>query len=168
MADFKMPRFDIRIEAPREIKRLIGQDGWQQLSMYLHYGYVQDAKHYLSEKRGYDVGIPEAVWHLCNPSRGLSEPSSDEHFRRLLTIGYLLGTDFVSSTWQKIDSQRGWEQTGIVPDEHGDNQLEGELRRYWARKTGLQPGDVELNEVLWMIIAFTLSYMVLHTDLKTS
>ncbi len=70
-------------------------------------------------------------------------------FRDLMIEGYLLGTDFVSPLW--VMKQGGkWkpqdlEQTGVVQDEHGANQLEGELKRFWAYKSGMQPADVKVG-----------------------
>ena len=64
--------------------------------------------------------------------------------KRLMIEGYLLGTDFVSQLWVRVNGEM--KQTGIIQDEHGANQLEGELRRYWANKNGiLQPREVSLT-----------------------
>lgn len=83
------------------------------------------------------------------------EPQKALEFYRLMVEGYLLGTDFVSpmrvmrpgGIWKPEDL----EQTGIVQDMDGANQLEGELRRYWAKKKGIaQPRDVGLT---WQVPA---------------
>ena len=71
--------------------------------------------------------------------------SEFKEFRNLLIEGYLLGTDFVSPLWINVNGQR--EQTGIISDEDGANQLEGELRRYRAMKNGIsQPVTIKINE----------------------
>ena len=55
-------------------------------------------------------------------------------FYRLLIEGYLLGTDFVSPT-------------KTIPDEHGANQLEGELKRYQAQKENIQnPSEIQVTK----------------------
>jgi hypothetical protein len=70
------------------------------------------------------------------------EPERASEFYKLMVEGYLLGTDFVSPLWVMKPNGK-WlpsdlEQTGVVQDEHGANQLEGELRRYWAQKRGIK------------------------------
>jgi len=74
-------------------------------------------------------------------------PQTVIDFYRLMVEGYLTGTDFVSTLWVMKHGGKfkplDLVQTGIVPDEHGENQLEGELRRYWARERGiLQPDNI--------------------------
>lgn len=61
-----------------------------------------------------------------------------QDFYELMVEGYLTGTDFVSKLWvmkpfgkSKPDDLI---KTGVVYDRNGDNQLEGELRRYRAIK----------------------------------
>ncbi|MBI3035158.1 hypothetical protein HYY71_02445 [Candidatus Woesearchaeota archaeon] len=78
------------------------------------------------------------------------KPHQAQEFYKLMVEGYLLGTDFVSPLWVMKPNGRGklqdLEQTGLVQDAHGLNQLEGELRRYWARKNGIiQPQDAVLT-----------------------
>jgi len=63
-------------------------------------------------------------------------PQDAPEFYKLMVEAYLLGTDFVS---QRIP----------IPDEHGANQLEGELKRYWAIKNGiLQPREIGLTKAI--------------------
>lgn len=119
-----------------------------------------------SEKQGQDVGVPETIREMLRTSEldniaEYSEASSSvgdigmiarrvpqeklDDFYQLMVEGYLLGTDFVSPLWvMKPDGKytpSDLVQTGIVQDEHGKNQLEGELRRYCARVTEIQQLD---------------------------
>jgi len=83
-------------------------------------------------------GFIHILWDRCN----LNE---FKEFRNLLIEGYLLGTDFVSPLWINVNGKT--KQTGIIPDGDGANQLEGELRRYWAMKNGIsQPVTIKINE----------------------
>ncbi len=69
------------------------------------------------------------------------------HFRNLMIEGYLLGTDFVSDLWVRTNGSE--EQTGIIPDQNGLNQLEGEIQRYWAMKNrSTKSLTVPINETI--------------------
>ncbi len=120
----------------------IGYDGWELLSGALHQGWIQDAKLYLSRDKGIDAGVPETIKSMMSELYQFKQffatkgtGANKEALEKLLITGYLLGTDFVSPFRVKQpDGQR--KPTGIVPDEHGANQLEGELRRFWAVERG--------------------------------
>jgi hypothetical protein len=98
----------------------------------------------MSEARGYDIGIPETIRLMVekNPtnSRGVSfvvqckvKPHEIEDFIKLASAGYLLRTDFNK-------------QYNPLSDSNGKDQLEGELKRYWARKNSIQnPNEVIIN-----------------------
>src|SRR3989338_6901078 len=139
---------------PKRIKDLIGYEGWKNLSFALQNGWVQGHKHLISEEAKHDVGVPNTVHHIVRPNESqywfiispwthIFYQISDEKlpfFKKLMIEGYLLGTDFVSDILvQKPDLTH--EKTGIVPDEHGSNQLEGELRRHFASRGGIKGKD---------------------------
>lgn len=159
-----------RITVPKRVEEAIGYGGWTALSWALHNGWVQDYKWYLSEINKRDIGTPFTVRMMLDfaglmaatnqfytfseeadrpegervGTRGLFmfsdrvEPQKAPEFYRLMVEGYLFGTDFVSPL-----------RRGVVPDEHGANQLEGELRRHWANKNELiQPREVGLTRVV--------------------
>ena|SRR3989338_2765552 len=153
---------------PENIEESIGYTAWSALSWALHNGWVQDYKWLFSEREGRDIGVPETVERMTgwdgrgvfyndDPllSRGTyfvfmdrcyKDGKDIKDFRNLMIEGYLLGTDFVSSLWVKVDGQKE-EQTGIIPDQHGRNQLEGEMRRYWAHKQGIQnPSEIQVTK----------------------
>ena len=77
----------------------------------------------------HDIGTPSAVEYIVDcsltwfrydhPLNRVGEDPLRRRIKALLTIGYLLGT-----------SKDG--TPVVIPDEHGANQLEGELRRYHA------------------------------------
>jgi len=133
------------IKLPSEVSDKISYTAWTGLSEMVWKGYVSNQKWLMSQADGYDIGTPETVRRMVeeNPthSRGVDytvrmRVTRDEakDFERLLVIGYLTGTDFVT------------ENLPAVPDEHGPNQLVGELRRHWARKTRIDhPEKVELT-----------------------
>lgn len=146
---------------PKEIEDAIGLNAWSALSWALHCGWVQDYKYLFSEIKEHDIGVPETVIHLlqlCNlmqrtgkfytfneelgreeyekvGSRGLFmfidrvEAYKIQRFYELLVEGYLCGTDFVSDI-------------PPVPDENGNNQLEGELRRFLMRMDNLPISEI--------------------------
>ncbi|MBI4158966.1 hypothetical protein HY500_01760 [Candidatus Woesearchaeota archaeon] len=135
---------------PEIIEDSIGYTGWQALSWALHHGWVQDYKYLLSQRERRDVGVPETVRLMLYPKRDrhgvISDgarcmfpqrvrPENYDAFRQLMIEGYLLGTDFVS--------QLG--EGGVVSDRDGKNQLEGELRRFWAQQRKVSPADVKLS-----------------------
>jgi len=135
---------------PPGILRQIGYDGWAVLSWALHKGWLQDHKLRFSQSEGRDVGVPETVRRMMEPkymdadrdsraikdylSKGASFNVDTFHLRMI--EGYLLGTDFVSDMQVRYPVGSVI-PNGIVPDEHGINQLEGELRRYWAQEKKL-------------------------------
>ncbi len=143
---------------PEEIKSRLGFDEWKALSWMLQHEWIQNTKFKISAKEGEDAGTPFTVDQLLNPTSGYGDllPDKDElsdllarvppekrlDFRRLLIEGYLLGTDYASPLWvQRYDWQGkpvgSLEQTGIVQDRNGANQLTGELKRYWIRERGI-------------------------------
>lgn len=66
-------------------------------------------------------------------------------FRRLTVAAYLLGTDF---SGLGIDPQSFSPSRTLLmvrQDKDGQNQLEGEIRRYYARETGIKPSDIRLE-----------------------
>lgn len=154
-----------RITIPKRVEKAIGYSGWTALSWVLHNGWVQDYKWLFGQLEGRDVGTPETAEAFLYPwssgsqrikilERGALylfqnrlEMKKMDAAKKLMIEGYLLGTDFVSPLWVKTNGKR--EQTGIIQDEHGANQLEGELRRYWANKNGIiQPREVELTRAV--------------------
>lgn len=139
---------------PHYIRDKIGYDGWAVLSWALHHGWVQDYKLRFSQSEGHDVGVPETVRSMMEPeymdahkdSRAIKNYLNDgagmnvDTFQLRIIEGYLLGTDFVSNMHVRYPDG-SIIQNGIVPDEHGTNQLEGELRRFWAQEKKL-PNEV--------------------------
>jgi|SRR3989344_2043106 len=135
---------------PEIIKDSIGYTGWEALSWALHHGWVQDYKYLLSQKQRHDVGVPETVRLMLHPEMDVHGVISEGAihmfpqrvkrenfgaFRQLMIEGYLLGTDFVSQLGDR----------GVVPDRDGKNQLEGELKRFWAQQRRVSPATVELS-----------------------
>lgn len=154
-------------QLPEIVKMSIGYTAWSALSLALHNGWVQDYKWLFSEREGRDIGVPETIERITgwdgrgvffnnDPllSRGTyhifmdrcyKEGRDIKDFRNLMIEGYLLGTDFVSSLWVKANGEE--KQTGIIPDQHGANQLEGEMRRYWAHKQRIQnPSEIHITK----------------------
>ena len=158
------------IPIPKRIEEAIGSSGWSALSWALHNHWVKDYKWYFSEldKNKKDIGTPSTVAMMLDlcclmkitnqfytfseetdrsefekvGTRGLFmflervNPEDALGFYKLMVEGYLLGTDFVSPT-------------RAITDEHGANQLEGELRRYWADKNGIiSPREVSLTRAV--------------------
>jgi len=135
------------IELPSEVKDKISYTAWTGLSRVICEGWIQNQKWLMSESMGYDIGTPETVRLMVekNPtnSRGVFyvvQHRIKRHeiadFERLTAIGYLLRTNFNV-------------QLSALEDEHGRDQLEGEVRRYWARKNGiLQPKEVVLTKAI--------------------
>jgi hypothetical protein len=147
----------------QEISQLIGQGGEDALRWILHFGTLCTEKYLLSESVGYDIGTPETVKTMMKVSGfdvelkhpELAEKNARNNFGlpcplnavikadkadilyTLLVEGYLLGTNFNTLSFRNIPL---WEhpdaRAGILADVDGRNQLEGEIRRYWARKTG--------------------------------
>ncbi len=160
------PELDERVQVPQEILDRIGYEAWEPLSWALQNQWVQEYKWLMSKSSGRDIGVPDTVTAMMMLGRGMLEkdyfltsgPSDETGFRglikfesikpiytggvvQLMILGYLLGTDFVSPMKVKRfrpDGSHEIVQTGIVPDEHGANQLEGELRRQWARVEGIR------------------------------
>ena len=144
------------VPIPIKVVEAIGYDGWSALSWALCNGWVQDYKHLLSEKEGRDVGVPETIDLMLHPendkhqvlSRGAmymfpSRVKSEDYgrFRNLMIGGYLLGTDFVST----IDKPNHGITQGVIHDEDGENQLEGEIRRHLAGIVNVKPFQVILT-----------------------
>ena len=86
-----------------------------------------------------------------------------QSFYELMVEGYLLGTDFVSpmqvmkegGTYKPQDLVH----TGVVEDVHGSNQLEGELRRYFARKHEIEPTkDISLSHQI--VVDYCMEYNI--------
>ena len=139
---------------PEFVKKNIGYEGWAWMSWTLHNGYVQDHKHFLSQTADYDVGVPVTVTSLIDKRlNGLKEILEWNYIdlnrlQQLTTIGYLIGTDFMSKLWVRRpnDPDNKWIQTGIISDEHGANQLEGELRRWKNRQSEKPMDNFDLHE----------------------
>lgn len=139
---------DPSIQLPSEVSDVISYTAWTGLSAMIWHDYVSNQKWLMSQAEGHDIGTPETVRRMVeeNPthSRGIDylvrmrvNRNEAKDFERLLTIGYLLGTDFVT------------ENLSPVQDEHGSNQLVGELMRYWAAKNGIQnPKDVRVDRLV--------------------
>ena len=131
-------------ELPPEVTDKISYNAWTGLSRVICEGWIQNQKWLMSEARGYDIGTPETVKLMVeeNPSnsRGIIyviqyrvKPHEIADFERLTAIGYLLRTNFNM-------------QLPALEDEHGRDQLEGELRRYWARRHSIaNPSDVSIT-----------------------
>ena len=131
-----------KIDLPQRVKDKIDCRIWLFMCSILNNHCVQYYKYHLSEEKGMDVGVPATIDMMLSRDRS--------HFRgvdrALMIEGYLLGTDFVSPLWVRT-AEGSESQTGIVPDEHGANQLEGELRRYWANKHRIDnPRSVQLTQ----------------------
>jgi len=153
-----------KISIPEKVEKAIGYRGWTALSWALQNGWVQDYKYSLSQKEGRDIGTKETVEAIVYPwsctkdrldllSQGALflfqdrlEMKKRDKAVKLMIEGYLMGTDFVSPLW--VMSNGKMEQTGIIPDEHGENQLEGELRRYWAKEKEILPSEVILTKAI--------------------
>ena len=150
--------------------------------MALQHQWVQEYKWLLGERLGRDIGVPHTVGTMLRLSLGMQDkkyfptlgPDDATGFRglsmfdrarpeltgelyQLMVNGYLLGTDYVSPLW--VMKPNGTEkpehlvQTGIVPDEHGANQLEGEIRRHWARRKGIeQPESISSIAITPLIL----------------
>jgi|SRR3989344_5310362 len=64
--------------------------------------------------------------------------------RNLLIEGYLLGNNFLGT--MRVRKNGKMHSNGVVPDQHGKNQLEGELRRYWGKRIGMEPSEIHIND----------------------
>jgi hypothetical protein len=93
-----------------------------------------------SEKKGCDVGVPETV------DRYLVEYGeiNGETDREKLVLDYLLNTN--------------------IEDHNGCCSLEGELKRYWARKTGISPVDIKRKDLDFNLL---VDYLYITNDLKS-
>lgn len=155
--DIPPPKFPRPYEhmIPRHLlDTLGGYDAWAALSWALHDGWVQYYKESFSQKEGRDVGVFITTKRLFTPEymqddisqkvQSYLHRASGGRFTALqhkMHEGYLLGTDFVSN--MKVRYPDGSViANGIVPDEHGRTQLEGELRRHFAREKKLPPSVV--------------------------
>jgi hypothetical protein len=112
------------VGVPETVKRMTGEVYW-----------IDPSNHFLGGTRTFPYGrdLARGAWHMFNERCPIA---TDDVFKKLMMEGYLLGTDFVSPLWVMKPNGR-WKptdlvQTGVVCDEHGQNQLEGELRRHWA------------------------------------
>ncbi len=135
------------IYLPSEVTDTISYNAWTGLSRVICEGWIQNQKWLMSETSGYDVGTPETIRRMVeeNPtnSRGVVyvvQYRVKQHeiadFVRLTSIGYLLRTNFNM-------------QLPDLEDEHGRDQLEGELRRYWAGKNSLaQPATLPVTRAV--------------------
>lgn len=136
---------DPRIRLPSEVSDRISYTAWTGLSRMIWDNYVPNQKWLMSQTEGHDIGVAETVRRMVedNPlnSRGIDylvrmRVTKDEskEFKRLLIIGCLLGTDFVTENMPPVN------------DDHGPNQLVGELRRYWATTKGIaRPETIQLT-----------------------
>ena len=135
---------------PTQIRGMLDYSGWTALSWAIMHDWVNDYKHLLSEREGRDVGVARTVDVMLYPKSDTHgvlssgalcmfpqrvRDSDYNNLRKLMIEGYLSGTDFSDN--------------GIrlrIPDHDGANQLEGELRRYFAQRDRRNPRDVELTE----------------------
>src|SRR3989344_1031996 len=132
------------IKLPPEVTEKISYTAWTGLSRIICEGWIQDQKWLISRTKGYDIGTPETIRLMIeeNPtnSRGVVyviqervKPHEIADFIRLTSIGYLLRTNFNK-------------ELPDLKDDHGQDQLEGELKRYLARKQGkVHPAEVEIT-----------------------
>ena len=154
------------VELPEYITNRLASSAWSALSLAIIEGRFKNFKYHASKKIGKDIMTPEAVglvllasgFHRSNiPCRIeyshldiRDDPSTTnlsivfesrirrseiKRFYKLLIEGYLLGTNFVS-------------RIPPIQDEHGDNQLEGELKRYGAKTEWKHPMEVTVNREL--------------------
>src|SRR3989344_2209030 len=121
----------------------INYHAWADLSFALQHFWVQDQKYLWSSDPGvgYDIGVPETVRRILDNQFGgrkfISDTFQDLYeIRMLMTVGYLLGTDYLNPIWVR-NPDWSTDQTGVVYDEHGRNQLEGEIRRDLAKEVGI-------------------------------
>ena len=135
------------VALPHEVTDKISYTAWTGLSRVICEGWLQNQKWLMSETIGYDIGTPLTVGLMVerNPtnSRGVTyvvrnrvKHNEIADFIRLTAMGYLLRTNFDV-------------QLPPLQDEHGQDQLEGELRRYWARKHDTaSPSDVTVTSLV--------------------
>lgn len=176
------------IVVPTRIEDAIGFNAWTALSWALHHGWIRDYKHHFSKFEGHDIGVPETVDQMaqfCNtmtateefytfneePSLGAAaliwsrnlfmfiervNPNQSQRFSELLVEGYLCGTDFVSDI-------------PPVGDEHGKNQLDGELIRFLMRSENKPIGAIadiiQVNTLDWVVTKYC-EYYRLPEDCK--
>jgi len=152
-----------RIKLPEEFDRRdvqgwLGDEGCNAMRWALNSGWIQSYKSQISKREGYDVGVPATVdcmlhaamfdvsskhyehvrdvlnSELSRLTKGVRAQKTKE-LRTLMIEGYLLGTDFHMGIMPAQHSRPAENYVrGLVRDEHGTNQMEGELKRYWARK----------------------------------
>ena len=163
----------LEVKVPQRILDLIGFSGWEALSWVLQNQWVQEYKLFWSNRDGYDIGVADTVSRILNPKiMSENEVSIENHcriasnvrardvsnFKDLMIEGYLLGTDFVSPLWVKADDG-ALVQTGVIKDEHGNNQLMGELARYYMKKHQKYPSQAKISERL---IEFCFDHGLYH------
>ncbi len=125
------------VDVPKEILERVGKNNWAMLSFALHHGWIEDFKYFRSIKEGRHINAAEAARMMVDPNDedGLylnQKEGNRDDICKLFAIGYLLRTDFVSS----------WED---IPDEHGSNQLEGELKRFEAERISASPHQIRIT-----------------------
>lgn len=163
------------VNVPDRVLDSVGYPAWTALSWAIHHGWVREYKLYMSQEMARihpgkycdDVGTPLAVQSMIQVARGnvyLGYAQDDDdlvnsmglelfakrvprdkntEFYEFLCEGYLLGTDFVSPI--QLRENGDLLPLGVVPDEHGVNQLEGELKRYWGKKIRSDPLRIVLE-----------------------
>lgn len=166
------PQYVGKVDVPKSmLERVGGYEAWTALSWILQHQWIQDIKwsvgiaHVFGASNQYLPNADYVVQHMVWSPRGriqrfmpadlpgfLSRVPTHKRgeFEKLLLAGYLLGEDYVSPLWVMKpggkDKSVDLVQTGVVTDFNGANQLEGDLRREWARMYGIKdPNQVSLT-----------------------
>jgi hypothetical protein len=151
-------------------------DEWTAVSWVLNHGFIQNCKWLWAEREAQlgskdYYGTPNTVEQILGIAEGMKKseaifnsfsheglrglyilaeriaPADMEDARKLLIEWYLMGTDSVNPMRVIIDGKANW--SGIVPDQHGANQLEGELKRYWAHHNRYaDPRNVDVTRIV--------------------
>ena len=116
--------------------------GYQPIAIW-----IRDEKYLLSQRLGYDVGVPAIVDNLIARAYSLRELGfvpDDSPSRQMDNI---LLTD---AKRDGIASRETWISTYLFnglyeSDEHGANHLEGELKRFAAKRDGIPVEQVVFN-----------------------
>ncbi len=143
-------------EEPQLPQRVISLEAEEVLRYAVKKDVLSTPKWIFSKIKGYDVGTPNTIDCLasCNEDdlaelRGLSKRkptlgflhllqqrlNEEPAFAATLTVAHLLRFDLQHYHY-------------TLPDEHGRNQLEGELLRYWSRLTNLPVEEVRLTSTV--------------------
>lgn len=114
-------------------------------------GSIALSKWSLSQKAGHDVGVPATVDAIIKDAQYM-------RLRRKLynsTPHVVLQGDFRQFLLECGDALPSREKFILaylihypnLADEHGKDQLDGELKRYLARKQGIKPSEVKINRM---------------------